>query len=511
MLEQLSQENVDEYASNALTIDQPTGTDWTQGVKVGKTIPAKWWNWLFNAVTKRLGQAKADSQEMLTELKNTVTDAGITIDPTDNTQLSHAAQALAVTGVNSYVQDKKRGFFAKWTSESCTGIPVFSSEDNITIETLKAIPNSDSNAFYMCIRKHTSNPAADYWYHYTSTDLLNWHEITAPAGAELQTADIVYFKGRYYFLYSVKDVYSAQLYYSDDAASWYLARSFTEYGTLGLRVASGILWMISASAQTYSNINYHSFRTTDGSTWTDAGEIFRNSASVEDKVSNVTPFKGGYIIGNKVTTDGLTWSAIVTDWANSAFSKVFILADGTAVIQYNSTEGAWYTLSAIGASPVKKLGTWVLMMSGPGNRILAKDASDDYAGLTSDGDTFTKLSILYPVQAGAEFFKIDETYVLGNYKSADLETWEAIALPTGATVVQYAGIGYYIIAGNYFSKDAGENWEEGTCIGVAFCTVPVYITSTATCMTVYAADGVIQRRLTFNGVNRVIGTTLYLK
>ena len=511
MINQLSQETIDEYAGSAQTIDQPLGTDWTQGVRVGKTIPAKWWNWLLNAVTKRLGQAKTDSNNMLTELKNTVTDAGIVIDPTDNTQLAQAAHSHAVTGVDTYVQQKKRGFFSKWTSESVTGIPSFSTADNITIEALKPIPGSENRAFYMCIHQHSSDPVSDTWLHYTSTDLLNWHEITAPAGAELQTADIVYFKGRYYFLYSVKDVYNAQLYYSDDAASWYFSRSFTEYGALGLRVAANVLWMISASAQTYSNVNYHSFRTADGTTWTDAGTVFRNTSGVEDKIGEVVPFKGSYILGNKLTTDGITWAAIVTDWASVAYSKPFILSDGTAIIQYNSTEGAWYSLSAPSETPVKKLGTWVLEMSGPDGYILAKDSSDNYAGLTTDGDTFTKLSILYPSDVKAQFFKIDDAYIIGSYKSDDLSVWTAITMPLGTTVPEYSGIGFYIIAGNYFSKDAGETWEEGSCAGLAFCAVPVFISDTATCMTVVVSDGVTQRRMTFNGVNRVIGTTLYLK
>ena len=110
MLNQLTQDDITEYGTNALTIDEPRGTDYTQGVQVGKTIPAKWWNWLFRAVTKRAQQAKADSQTILTELKNTVIDAGITPDPTDDTQLAQAANTLAVRGVTNYVQEKKRGF-----------------------------------------------------------------------------------------------------------------------------------------------------------------------------------------------------------------------------------------------------------------------------------------------------------------------------------------------------------------------------------------------------------------
>lgn len=511
MLDNLTQEDITEYATNALTIDEPRGTDYTQGVQVGKTIPAKWWNWLFRAVTKRVQQARADAQSMLTELKNTVTDAGLTPDPTDNTQLAQAANNLAVRGVNTYVQDKKRGFFASWTAENCRGFPQFGDSDIVTIDELKEIPGSDGKGFYLRLKQHISNPSSDVYLHYTSTDLYNWYEIAAPNGAELQTADIVYFKDRYYFLYSVKDVHDAQLYYSDDAASWYFSRSFSEYGALGLRVAANILWMISATVQTYADINYYSYRTADGVNWTNAGTVFRNMAGVDDVVAPVTPFKGSYIIGNKITTDGLTWSVMITDWTNTASGKAVIAQDGSAILQFNATEGAWYLIESPLSAPVKKTGTWLFKYMGPDGYILVEDSADNYAGLTQDGDTFVKLSILYPTDPLAEFFKNNGKYFLGAYESDDLTTWVAVTLPLGATVPQFSGVTGYIVAGNYFSLDGCENWEQGQSAGLPFCAVPVYISDTVTCMTITIRDNHVLRCMTYNGVNRVIGTTLYLK
>lgn len=511
MLNQLTQDDITEYGTNALTIDEPHGTDYTQGVQVGKTIPAKWWNWLFRAVTKRAQQAKADSQTILTELKNTVIDAGITPDPTDDTQLAQAANTLAVRGVTSYVQEKKRGFFASWTVENCRGFPQFAGSDIVTVDELKEIPGSNGGAFYLRLKQHTSDPVADNYLHFTSRDLYDWYEISAPNGAELQTADIVYFKDRYYFLYSVKDVHNAQLYYSDDAASWYFSRDFSEYGALGLRVAANNLWMISASAQTYADINYYSYRTADGVNWTNAGTVFRNLSGTTDDVAPVTPFKGSYIIGNKITTDGITWSVIVTDWVNSASGKAIIASDGSAILQFNETEGAWYLVESPQTSPVKKLGTWVFKYMGPDGYILVEDSADNYAGVTEDGDTFTKLTLTYPTDPLAEFFKCGDDYILGAYKSADLTAWDAITMPLGATVPQFSGIIGYIIAGDYFSSDCGANWVQGMAAGLPYCAVPVHITDTATCMAITVRDNNVLRCMTFNGVNRVIGTTLYLK
>lgn len=511
MINQLSQEDITEYASSAQTISEPLGTDYSQGVQVGKTIPAKWWNWLFRAATKRIQQAKSDATNMFTELKNTVVDAGLTPDPQDNTQLAQAASVLSVRGVDTYVQEKKKGYFSNWTTENCTGLPVFAGSDIVTIEVIKAIPNSDNKAFYMQLKQHTSSPSEDHYLHFTSTDLVNWHEITAPNGADLQSFDITYFKGRYYFLYSVKDVHDAQLLYSDDAVLWYFSRSFSEYGAVALRVAANIMWMISASSQTYSNVNYYSYYTADGSSWTNGGTVFRNTANTVDKISDVVAFQGSYIIGNKLTTDGITWASIVTDWVNSAYANVVLTAGNVAILQFNDTEEAWYTLASPIASPVKKLGTWVFEYMGPENNILAYDSSDDYAGVTLDGVNFTKFTITYPTDPLAEFFKCGSYYILGNYKSLDMTTWEAITLPLGATILQYSGIGYYIIAGTYFSSDFGVSWTQGMASGQAFCAVPDYISDTATCMAMTVRSNVVLRCMTFNGVNRVIGTTLYLK
>lgn len=114
MIPSLSQETITEYASEAQTIQEPTGTDYTQGVRVGKTVPAKWWNWLFKGATRRLGQAKTDAQNMLTEMQNVVTDAGITLDGSDNTQLAQATKGEADKQINNYVYTKKISFTGVW-------------------------------------------------------------------------------------------------------------------------------------------------------------------------------------------------------------------------------------------------------------------------------------------------------------------------------------------------------------------------------------------------------------
>lgn len=511
MLDNLSQETINQYATDAQSIDQPLGTDWTQGVTVGKTIPAKWWNWLFSAVTKRLGQAKTDTNSILTELKNTVTGAGLTIDPTDNTQLKQAVNIEGQNGITQYVNDKK-GFFSKWTTEPVEGIRTFGASDTITIERLEQFPGSEGKAFFMQIKQHTTDPAQDYWWNYSSQDLLHWYEIGNTSGAQLQTADIAYYKGKCYFLCSVKDSYTAQLYSSEGGVSWSLVQNFSEYGALGLRIVNNVFWMISASSLTYAGVDYYSYRSTDGSNWTSAGAIFRNPSGLTDAVSDVLKFGSKFIIGNKITSDGLSWSVIVTDWANAAYNKAFITAAGTAVLQFDAAgESAWYTLDSPTDSPVKRTGTWEFMLECEGHIIVRDLADNDNMAITSDGLTFESgPSGRYPAD-GSYFFKLDDKYFFDFAYSYNLVDWYHVPSLALTVPLQPAGIGYYIISGTYFSPDCGDNWQQGEASGVPFCAVPVYIDDIATCMSLRVQDTTILRCMTFNGVNRVIGTTLYLK
>lgn len=107
MIRELSQSTIDEYASDIGAVkERPVGEDYTLGAKVGKTIPAKWWNWLFSATTKHVMQGRDDMQNIFTEMKNVLTDSGIEPNPADNTQLSQAITAKAENTLERYIQGK---------------------------------------------------------------------------------------------------------------------------------------------------------------------------------------------------------------------------------------------------------------------------------------------------------------------------------------------------------------------------------------------------------------------
>lgn len=129
----LDEQDITVYASDAQTIQEPFGSDYSQGVAVGKTIPAKWWNWLFRAATTRLHQAFSDLTNIFVELKNLVLTAGLTPDATDSTQITQAVVAKADTQINTYVNAIKLRSFRFWRATA-----------NINISELQ---NSDAEMF----------------------------------------------------------------------------------------------------------------------------------------------------------------------------------------------------------------------------------------------------------------------------------------------------------------------------------------------------------------------------
>lgn len=509
MISELQETSEEVYARNATAIAQPQGIDFSQGVKVGKTIPAKWWNWLFNRLFNRFNGVYVDSSRMFAELKNTVTEAGLTPNANDNTQMAQAATVFAQRGIEDYLQNTKHGYFAKWFSEKCAGLAGWSTAaDDVEIVKLAKVAGSESS-YYLVLYKHSFDGTFSNYSVHVSDDLLTWYTIRG--GAEVTTCDVVKFNGRYYCLYSnaTSSNYSF-LYVSDNLVDWAVVRGFTETGATGLRITGSVLWMISASATGTSN--RHSYYTTDGINWEDAGVIFHNLSGVEDSISPVYNYKGRFIIGNKISSDGLTWQQITDEWANTAYSKVFIL-NNTAVIQFNETEHAWYTLDSPSGAVVRREGTAVIRILGPDGMLLAaKVNSNNGAGYTTDGINFTALAFSYPVEENAGFFKVNDYYVIGKRKSQDLVNWTSFNLPAGATgAPEYTGVGNYVVLDNQFTYDAGNTWQEGLCGSQIFCEKPLHVTNEGTCMYFYKASGCFERRVTFNSTNRVLGTTLYLR
>ena len=68
MINSTTIQNMDEYASDvSAEMLVPTAEQYAEGAKNGWTAPAGWWNWLFNELTKRVGEERADVTVIIDE------------------------------------------------------------------------------------------------------------------------------------------------------------------------------------------------------------------------------------------------------------------------------------------------------------------------------------------------------------------------------------------------------------------------------------------------------------
>lgn len=103
MINTLSQEDIDIYSSDPSGVkEQPGSPFYSEGVDVGYTAPAKWWNWLWNIITTIFTNGKADRQNVLTELTNALSSASIVPDSSNNKQLSKAVNVLCYNTAEAY-------------------------------------------------------------------------------------------------------------------------------------------------------------------------------------------------------------------------------------------------------------------------------------------------------------------------------------------------------------------------------------------------------------------------
>lgn len=175
----LQEEDIDIYASTATTIQEPQGVTYSQGVSVGRVVPAKFWNWLFKAITKRIHESFQDMYSFFTELKNALLFAGITPSASDNTQLTQAASSFAQQDIFASVHNYMY-------NHSILVAPVFETDDpQYPIITLADSVNPSKHLLFECVKKSLggSDPA---WYkmnyasrQYFSNDFQHWTKVTS--------------------------------------------------------------------------------------------------------------------------------------------------------------------------------------------------------------------------------------------------------------------------------------------------------------------------------------------
>lgn len=99
----LVQEDINVFGSDPVTIkEQPGQTDYSNGVEVRYTAPAKWWNWFWNILTSWFTHHKADNQSMITEETNLLSAAQLTPSASDPHQIGKSFVDISETYAETY-------------------------------------------------------------------------------------------------------------------------------------------------------------------------------------------------------------------------------------------------------------------------------------------------------------------------------------------------------------------------------------------------------------------------
>lgn len=554
MITQLSEETINEYALEAQTTQQPTGADFTQGVSVGRTIPAKWWNWLFNAVTKRIFQGKNDSQNILTELQNVVTDAGIELDDTDNTQLSQAVSAKADEQIDLFI-DKKRGYFINWfetprpaapdywtpvvgglSISNCTCHVLYREGAGAIRDTLKVAFNVDGKSWTPYVDIHLTNGIVPSYI---------CHVV------------IHKFKGRY-FLYvdgtisgSWQNGHAGEMFVSDDLKTWTSMFHIYYYHSNQAATSNGeypsfawsddALYFMSkegesASATTKLRATY------DGYNWTEIATGFSYLTSrVPSEGLKVIPYGTNGFLWGFYAFDGTNFAPVNTNASDNYYAGIYnplILSSGKVFYQSGRSDDKCFIAPNPGAQAVlvplsealPYAGRGRLVLNGRyvafgGNNINGYCVTLDSVKLVDDTGTVTTFPHP-PREEGATVdflpFDINGITYCGRYKTtSDFDHWEMVQnLPEGLSadafifdcvdrrMIGFTDYRYNSSLGKYLtfvSKDEGAVWREQNSSRM----IRGNILFDDCCWG--GSDTTAGGSVSYNSSNRVIGNTLYLR
>lgn len=97
-------ESIGTYAGgNPQYMTEPTGDDFANGVEPLDTLPAGWWNWLWNKITLNEGRTVTALDSLVNECLDVLNEAGIIADNTQTNQLKNSIKLIiqASTGLLS--------------------------------------------------------------------------------------------------------------------------------------------------------------------------------------------------------------------------------------------------------------------------------------------------------------------------------------------------------------------------------------------------------------------------
>lgn len=566
MIPSLSQEELTQYASDAQTIQQPQGADYTQGVKAGKTIPAKWWNWLFSASTKRIVQARSDANNMLTELKNVVTDAGLTPSGSDNTQLAQAVEAKVETQVDSYIESRK-SFMTKWYDAEITldGVPLTHTGSNTYYNRYPDINNVTLVAGLYFAAVHGFKAGVNSGAFACSRDLIHWTTVhTSPHfTGHVYSHGAVYFKNAWYALVGTGNY--EYILKSTDGINWTdITDNFGSYSGCIATIVNDMLYLIRYPVNTGGiATDVRVYMSQDGATWN--YQTLTRDYSVVINEPNRPCVETVSLTGNKYLVGAL----MLLDFdAQSATPFLQQSTTGRYLVKFNNeyylSAGYDQALKVSQAGTVAALG-YVLDGFSSNSSVLFKSVSTTGTGnnleYSFDGAVFhafpdfksffnnTTVNVLNALHASDGYWYIAVGAATTPVASAALKVLKAQALSENIAdyTVVYQGVhrtvtgsggdtafatstvysvtepvpGYLSINGA-MSHDGGSTWQQGDATTVLESKVysPNAVISPdghrfygivfngGTKSTPSDAERV--NLFTINGVNKVIGHTLYL-
>lgn len=531
MITQLSQDSVAEYASDAQTIDEPLGTDYSQGVRVGRTIPAKWWNWLFSAVTKRAGQSKSDAQNMLTELQNVVTDAGIPLDASDNTQLSQAIDAKTEAQITDYV-DKKRRFISLWYKINTTGllpVPTGGNNWHWSLEPQKL------DDFYWSAHTTYGLSSGNVYSKVNrvafSKDLTTWRlfdpsTVVAALGSSVNfSAGVVKFQGYYYMIISsVGSGSGSYSYYailkSEDTETWEEVVQYQNVISTVDDTVGSCIFIIGSTLYCFGGSRM--YYTSDGDTWNYTGTAGFTAAynTVRNCVCTPITFGTKTVVGG-VYVEGTTLTKIDSSSANKGYltDAVYKLKQGNLV---NATRK--YTLD--NSLNVTAFTAEQVMKTVKDKQYLIIRKTISQCSFSEDGITFTDMpvtpEIFYPMcELNGKFFFSAPSGTYKIYVSTDLINWTDTGnVAVNNIAISSLAVANALVSDTKYSLDEGVNWLQAKDNeGNNFCGKSIFDIVgnnfyTLTYPYVPSGSGYVQitqAYFSINAVNHVVGHTLYLQ
>lgn len=100
-----AQEAIGIFASDPAATKESPGDEYSNGVKVQFTAPAKWWNWLWNKITAWFNTSLTDKQDIEDEVVNLLSDAGFVPDASNDHQITESVNAIAYRYAETYDEE----------------------------------------------------------------------------------------------------------------------------------------------------------------------------------------------------------------------------------------------------------------------------------------------------------------------------------------------------------------------------------------------------------------------